>query len=434
MPKKEYGWEDGSVPEIAPHSLAKHRILREYVQRYLHVLTSVAPGMDVFRLTLVDGFAGGGEYVDARTKIVQPGSPLILLDAVRAAEAMINAARSKSLRIDANYVFIEKKRGVAAYLREVLKKRGDAPSSDGPISLLEGEFEVHLEEVITRVKSRGRAHRAIFLLDQYGYTGVPVGTLKRIFTELPNAEVFLTLAVGWITAYLPNASIAAAKLGIPGDLLRHLEDADEGALDLTDPNRRPDLLAIQQLLHHAFTTEAGSRFYTPFFIVSRESNRPYWFLHMANSPRANDVVKNLHWEIENHFAHFGRPGLSMLGYDADKDPNVTRQTTFDFSDAARIRTRIALTEEIPRRLSVSHADGVTFSDLFQSTCNETPATQELIAEVVRDLCVAGELEKRGGEGERRAPTTLPHGEDIIRLARQVLLSLHPGRSQDGEKR
>jgi three-Cys-motif partner protein len=345
MPKKEYGWEDGSIPEIAPHSLAKHRILREYVQRYLQVLTSVAPGMDVFRLTLVDGFAGGGEYIDARTKIVQPGSPLILLDAVRAAETMINAARSKPLRIEANYVFIEKKRGVVAYLREVLKKRGDSPTSDGNVALIEGEFEAHLEEVIARVKSRSRrASRAIFLLDQYGYTGVPVETLKRIFTELPKAEVFLTLAVGWITAYLPNASAAAAKLGIPADFLKKLAKADEDALDLTDPNRRPDLLTIQRLLHHAFTTEVGSSFYTPFFIVSRESNRPYWFLHMANSSRANDVVKNLHWEIENHFAHFGRPGLAMLGYDPNEDPEVTKQTAFDFSDAARVRTRTALME------------------------------------------------------------------------------------------
>lgn len=431
MPKKEYGWEDGTRPEIAAHSLAKHRILREYVQRYLHVLTAT-PGMDVFRLTLIDGFAGGGEYTDAKTKLVQPGSPLILIDAVRAAEAAINASRSKALRIDASHIFIEKKPGVAAYLREVLRKRGDAATSDGPVILLEGEFEAHLDAIITRIKSRGKAHRAIFLLDQYGYTGVPVGTLKRIFTELPNAEVFLTLAVGWITAYLPSARVAAEKLGITDDALNRLAAAADDSLDVSDPDRRPDLLAIQRILHHAFTTEVGSRFYTPFFIVSRESNRPYWFLHMANSPRANDVVKLLHWEVENHFAHFGRPGLAMLGYDPNEDPNVTKQTAFDFSDAARERTRAALIEEIPRRLVAAHGDGITFGQLFQSTCNETPATQDLIAAVVRDLCVAGELEKRGGEGERRASTTLPHADDILRVARQVLLPLG-GRGRSGEK-
>lgn len=154
---------------------------------------------------------------------------------------------------------------------------------------------------------------------------------------------------------------------------------------------------------------------------------------MANSSRANDVVKMLHWEVENHFAHFGRPGLAMLGYDPNEDPSVTRQNLlFDFTSAARTRTQTALIEEIPRRLAASHRDGATFAELFQSTCNETPATQALIGEVVRDLCVGGELEKRGGGGERRAPTTLPHADDVIRLARQVLLPL--GAPSDGAKK
>lgn len=420
MPKKVYGWEAGVPPEIAPHSLAKHRILREYVQRYLHVLTA-NPAMDVFRLALVDGFAGGGEYVNPRTSILQPGSPLILLDSVRAAEVQINAGRNKPLRIEANYVFVEKEVAVAAYLREVLRKRGDAPTLDGPIVLLEGAFETHFDTIVSRIQSRGRSPRAIFLLDQYGYTDVPVSTLKRIFTELPKAEVFLTLAVGWITAYLPNARVAAERLGISGAALARLGQIAEDELDVNDPQRRPDLLAIQRLLHHAFTTEVGSRFYTPFFIVSRESNRPYWFLHMANSPRANDVVKALHWEVENHFTHFGRPGLAMLGYDPNEDPEVTRQTSFNFNDTARAQTRAALVDEIPRRLVAGYRDGITFGQLFESTCNETPATSDLMREVVRDLCVGGSLEKHGGEGERRAPTTLPHDDDLVRVARQGIL-------------
>ena len=72
MPSKQYGWGTGDVPKIAPHSLAKHRILREYVQRYIHVLTA-APGMDLFRISLVDGFAGGGEYQNGQTGLICPG-------------------------------------------------------------------------------------------------------------------------------------------------------------------------------------------------------------------------------------------------------------------------------------------------------------------------------------------------------------------------
>lgn len=417
MAKKEYGWGSGSIPEIGAHSLAKHRILREYVQRYIQVLTAT-PGMEIFRINLVDGFAGGGEYIDQRTRLVCPGSPQILIDAVRAAEATVNASRSKALRVEANHFFVEKDPAVARYLREVLQKRGDGPGESSAVHLIVGMFEEQLAIIISRIKSRGKAHRAIFVLDQYGYTGVPVATIARIFSELPNAEVFLTLAVGWITAYLPNARTAAERLGLSNEAMARLCATGDDSFDISDPERRPDLLAIQRILHHVFTSEVGSRFYTPFFIVSRESNRPYWFLHMANSPRANDVVKTLHWEVENHFEHFGAAGLTMLGYDPDADPEVTRQSTFRFDDQAKLRTRSCLLNDLPARLSLCHPSGVPFGRLFQEVCNETPATREVLARAVSELCIEGELEKVGGEGERRAPNTLPHEDDVVRVARQ----------------
>ena len=82
MPRKDYEWDFAEPPPIGPHSLAKHRILREYVEEYVRVLTS-NPRIDRLVLNLVDGFAGGGLYVDhAAPTIIHPGSPQILLDAV----------------------------------------------------------------------------------------------------------------------------------------------------------------------------------------------------------------------------------------------------------------------------------------------------------------------------------------------------------------
>jgi hypothetical protein len=72
-----------------------------------------------------------------------------------------------------------------------------------------------------------------------------------------------------------------------------------------------------------------------------------------------------------------------------------------------------------------HVPDAVFDELFREVCNETPATRELLSLSVRDLCVAGELEKGGGTGERRAPTTLPHGDDLVRVARQGRLVFTP---------
>ena len=73
MGSEHHHWQIGnSPPEIRPHSLAKHRVLRGYLERYVSVLT-VKPAQETLRLTLVDGFAGGGRYLDSRTKEERPG-------------------------------------------------------------------------------------------------------------------------------------------------------------------------------------------------------------------------------------------------------------------------------------------------------------------------------------------------------------------------
>jgi three-Cys-motif partner protein len=423
MPRKEYVWSFDDPPRIAPHTLAKHRILREYVQSYIRILTA-NPKIDRLLLNVVDGFAGGGTYVDPKTGLACPGSPAILLDAVRVAEVAANVSRAKPLEIDARHFFIDRSASAIACLRHVLGLRERWASESQRVHVIEGAFEEQLDKVLTSITSRGKAHRSIFVLDQYGYTEAPPNLLRRIFAKLPNAEVFLTLAVGWAVAYLRDVRAAAEKMGIEGAVLDKLAEGDDDGVSIDDAEIGPKLQRLQIVLKDVFTTQIGSKFFTPFFIVSRESNRSYWFLHMANSPKANDVVKDLHWTIENHFEHFGGPGLAMLGYDPDRDPAVTGQLPlpFRFDDQARKRTHNSLVESLGQRIASTTLDGIEFDNFFAEVCNETPATKSMLAAAIRDLCIAGELEKGGGEGEQRSATTALKGNDIIRPARQRTFS------------
>jgi hypothetical protein len=54
---------------IDSHTLAKHRILRGYLQAWLPIVGTSFP-----RIRLIDGFAGPGHYADG-----EPGSPIIML-------------------------------------------------------------------------------------------------------------------------------------------------------------------------------------------------------------------------------------------------------------------------------------------------------------------------------------------------------------------
>src|SRR5687768_5214534 len=108
MSHEHHNWKLGNAPpQIRPHSQAKHRVLRAYLERYVSVLAARIQ-QDQFRLTLIDGFAGGGVYLDSRTKEERPGSPLIMLEAMERAADEAQNVRTKPFFLDVQYIFIEK--------------------------------------------------------------------------------------------------------------------------------------------------------------------------------------------------------------------------------------------------------------------------------------------------------------------------------------
>ena len=86
MSLKPISWMTGATLE--EHSKRKHKVVGEYVARYLEVRCQL-PQQSRFKLAIVDGFAGGGRY-----KCGSPGSPLIFLEELRAAAEAFNVKRS----------------------------------------------------------------------------------------------------------------------------------------------------------------------------------------------------------------------------------------------------------------------------------------------------------------------------------------------------
>ena len=58
------------------------------------------------RLSIIDGFCGGGCYVTEDGKLVD-GSPLLMMRAVREARMMLNQERRNPRNINVHYSFID---------------------------------------------------------------------------------------------------------------------------------------------------------------------------------------------------------------------------------------------------------------------------------------------------------------------------------------
>lgn len=424
MPRSHYEWNEGRISPIEEHSLAKHRILREYILDYIRILTS-NPKRERLHLDIIDGFAGGGTYVLPNGND-HYGSPVILLRALDEGVQRVNQTRRKPLTLTSKAYFIEKEKRTHELLQDTLAEVG--LGEDHRVSSIHGEFSETLDGLIVDIKKRrGKVFRAIFVLDQYGYSDVTIRDLRKIFAELPHAEVFMTLAVDSVLAYQSSAQSSVAELG-----RALLSDASDRAIlqallegQLTEQQLGPDTesgrkvrFLVQVYLRSLFTQIAGVSFYTPFFIKSPVSHRSYWFCHLANSSRAHDVVKVRHWAEQNSFLHTGGAGLDMLGYDPRRPPQGL-QTAFVFDDSAKTIQHRALLDDLPaqvRKLAKSHQ--IRFSTLYELTCNDTPATKEHVADAVNALCTSGELAKCSVHQGRRGTTTALADDDLISIPRQ----------------
>jgi three-Cys-motif partner protein len=413
--KAHYDYTNG-VARLEQHSIAKHDLLRAYLCQYFPTLVS-SPHQDELKLTIVDGFAGGGLYQHADTKEIVPGSPLICLEAAAEAEYLINLERNKKIAFNIDFIFVEKKKTTSEFLKSTLKNKGYTPRISKDIHVLEGDFNDHADAVIAQVKRKTpKSGRAIFILDQYGYKQVPMPLLARIFQTLPRAEVILTFNVDSFSTYATDKAERSIleDIGLPNIFGgRKLEDIKA--------NERDWRAFIQSQLYPHIVKAAGSRFHTPFFIRSTKGHGDFWLLHLSMHQKARDVMTEVHWANSNTFIHYGGEGLDMfkLGYIVKADEIFTQQNKlgFTFDDDAKERTIKKLSEDIPHLIHADD-DGQSFESLWVSTCNDTPATSRIVKEVLSLLAKHGQVEITSPEGVHKHSANQIKSEDRIRPPRQ----------------
>jgi three-Cys-motif partner protein len=386
VPQKHYEWKSGdSLPEIGAHSLAKHRILRRYIERYIEIVTAIS-WQEQLTITLIDGYSGGGRYAYGRETV--PGSPLILLEAVAAAEAKLQAARPKGFRINAQYIFVDQNPSHAEFLRAEIARSPFATELDRSIQIWTADFNQRADEVIRIVKERSpRAGRAIFLLDQYGWSQVSFRAIRSILEQLQKAEVFLTFSVDALIDYLSSRSHemrAFGEIDVDPALVQEL-------VRLKEAQQLGYRILIQNGLYRHIQFATGAPFYSPFFIKSPDAHRSYWFIHLSKHREARNEIGMIHWAENNTTIHHGGAGFHALGFTPGQ--NIDQLTlNYIFDDHAKQLSRTALTAQLPRLIYAAAESDIapSLEELFGIRCNDTPVVRELLEETL--LALRGERE------------------------------------------
>ena len=417
---EKWAWVIGQPPPlIEAHSRIKHLVIEDYLSRYIKVLMA-NPQRPVLPLSLVDGFAGGGMYRDESGQEV-PGSPLLLLRTIQEAVLELNTDRHTTPRhIDATYHFVEKGRSNFSHLEHVLRANGHGDQIGTRIHLHRSAFEDIAAPIIESMAGQA-TRRALFLLDQYNYSDVDLRLVRRILTTLKGSEVILTFNVGSLITFLTD-SVQARKVARNIGLEPHIHWQGISELKRTNLYREGIQRQLAQGIHQA----SGAAYMTLFFVTPQGASPwSYWLVHLSNAYKANDVMKEVHWNHGNSFGHSLEPGVFKLGYQAKRDYSVTGQASLEFDTAAAFDKMLHTksVDNLREHLCTSlfeRSSGIKFDDLIRGLANRSNATAEMIKEALHVPLQSGEIiaiTKSGG-GRRKGSSIT--GEDQIQYKQRAL--------------
>ena len=387
-----FSWRlNDPLPELEEHTKAKLDVLRRYLRAYFDRLAA-NPARDEFRLDLIDGFAGGGTYQYGDS--VESGTPLIMLEEYKSAQDRLNQGRSKPLRFNCKFHFVDVRPDHTNHLRQVLADRGYRVDNK-EIVVHDSPFEDVAEDIIADVLSRQpRAGRAIFLLDQKGFSQVELTLVARIFERLPTAEVILTFAADALVNHIadtPTFVQAVAPLELSEQQIKEYIQLKSGI---------GGRALVQRVMREHFLTHTSAKYDTPFFIRPKQSRRALWFLHLSRHLTARDVMIQCHWNSFNTFQHYGTGDFNMLGWDA---LNTGTLPLFSFEDFEAEQMRTQLLNSIPEELHALAAhDPVTVDAMHHALANRTAARFSDLDKVVIRLAQEGEFDVLSPSGRMRS--------------------------------
>ena len=408
----------GPPPEIEQHSKAKLTVLRSYLRAYFDRLGN-NPSRDEFRLDLVDGFAGGGTFLDGGESL--SGTPLIMLEETQAAKDRLNQNRVKPLRFDCKFHFVDINPAHTAHLRKVLTERNYQVNNQD-ITVYTSDFKDVADSIIADViRRQPRAGRSIFLLDQTGFRQVELALVSSILARLPAAEVIMTFAADALINFLaesPSMVRAVAPLQVTEAQIRDwtkLGDEDGGRA------------LVQRVIRGHIRSITRATFDTPFFIRPRESRRALWFLHLSRHPIARDVMIQCHWRNFNTFEHYGSGGFDMLGWDA-LTRNAGTLPLFSFGELDAEQLRQQLLSTMPSELYALAAEApITVDAMRTMLANSTAATFSDLDDTVIQLAREREFDILNADGRLRSRTlTRLEPTDLIAIPQ---MRMFPGMSR-----
>jgi three-Cys-motif partner protein len=260
------------LPKMAPHTAAKHALLRRYLNAWFPILGKNHP-----RITYIDGFAGPGEYEDGEI-----GSPILAIEAANHHVAKGTLAPNVAI----NFIFVEADPEYAAHLEAKLAAL-EIPAQF-KIELIRGEFAAVIGDKLDHLEVAKNEIGPMFaFVDPFGFSGIPCSLMSRILAY-PRCEVFVNIMVEFINRFLKHPS---------EKILAHFPTTFGTDEVLKIPGRAGDRPAALLSLYKR-QLKSNAKFVGQFDMHGRKDQKTYSLFFASNSPLGFLKMKEAMWSVD----------------------------------------------------------------------------------------------------------------------------------------
>jgi three-Cys-motif partner protein len=172
-----------TIWQIEPHTAAKHKILRKYLDAWFPILSTQHK-----RIVYVDGFSGPG-----RDGGGEPGSPIIALESARTHPANLTG--------ELVFLFIEERPDRADYLESEIAKLHYPAHFKTKVE--RGSFADRLGTLLNDLDAAGHIAPTFALIDPFGFSGIPYNLIQRLLSR-QRCEVLITFMVDQMNRWLEH--------------------------------------------------------------------------------------------------------------------------------------------------------------------------------------------------------------------------------------
>lgn len=257
-----------TVWPIEKHTLAKHEILRRYLDAWAPIMSHWAG-----RFVYIDGFAGPGEYSGG-----EEGSPIIAIKSISGNKNIKHAGII--------CLFIEADKARYQHLEELVGEIGKP--SFLKVKCYCGKFDETLSDILDYIDKQKETLAPTFaFIDPFGVSHTPFAVIKRLLTNR-NCEVLITFMYDELNRFFIDETQREIMDGLFGS------DRWQQAISIPSKGREEFL---QSLYKEQLETQA--KYVISFKMVNKQNQTDYFLFFATSNLLGLEKMKDAMWKVDS---------------------------------------------------------------------------------------------------------------------------------------